>query len=90
MSPETTLLPKIVESICAVLNSDASEVKPESRLISDLGAESIDFLDISCELEKLLGREIDFKEVVAFTKQQPGNQGSNLSVNDILKYCQAQ
>ncbi|MAJ47924.1 MAG: hypothetical protein CBC35_11760 [Planctomycetes bacterium TMED75] len=34
------------------LGVDADEITPEATLINDLGAESIDFLDISFQLEK--------------------------------------
>ena len=36
------------------LGVDADEITPEATLINDLGAESIDFLDISFQLEKTL------------------------------------
>ncbi|MEZ6244098.1 MAG: acyl carrier protein [Phycisphaerales bacterium] len=37
---------------------DEDEVTPESRLIADLGAESIDILDISFKLEQAFGFKI--------------------------------
>jgi len=46
------VLPKIQEIIADVLVLDEEEVQPNSRLIADLGAESIDFLDLVFQLEK--------------------------------------
>jgi len=40
------------------LGVDADEVTPEASLTDDLGAESIDFLDISFQLEREFGIEI--------------------------------
>ena len=42
------------EAIALALAIDVNEVTPEKRLIPDLGAESIDFLDISFRLEQML------------------------------------
>jgi acyl carrier protein len=44
--------PKVREIVADVLVIDEQEISKESRLISDLGAESIDFLDLVFQLEK--------------------------------------
>ena len=44
--------PKVAEVIADALACDKEKVKPESSLIEDLGAESIDFLDIVFRLER--------------------------------------
>lgn len=44
--------PKVREIIAEVLVIDEDSISTESRLISDLGAESIDFLDLVFQLEK--------------------------------------
>ena len=46
------IYPKVREIIADVLVLDEDEVSLNSRLISDLGAESIDFLDLVFQLEK--------------------------------------
>lgn len=43
---------KVRETLCDALGVDEDEVTPEATLIGDLGAESIDFLDIVFRLEK--------------------------------------
>lgn len=47
-----SVYPKVREIIADVLVIDEEEVSLNSRLISDLGAESIDFLDLVFQLEK--------------------------------------
>lgn len=46
------ILQKVTDIIVDVLVIDESKVQPHSRLIADLGAESIDFLDLVFQLEK--------------------------------------
>jgi acyl carrier protein len=46
------VLDKVRETLVDALGVDDDEVTPEATLIGDLGAESIDFLDISFRLEK--------------------------------------
>jgi acyl carrier protein len=48
----TTTAERVQAIIADALYLDASEVTPESTLMKDLGAESIDFLDIVFRLEK--------------------------------------
>ena len=81
------LFSNVEESIRAVLSTDEGEIKLSSRLVEDLGAESIDFLDISCELEKFIDRELDFKEVMSDLKEKNnGEEVKDLSVQDIVDY----
>jgi acyl carrier protein len=47
-----SIYPKVKEIIADVLVIDEKEVLLTSRLIADLGAESIDFLDLVFQLEK--------------------------------------
>lgn len=46
------IYPKVTKIIADVLVLDESEISLSSRLITDLGAESIDFLDLVFQLEK--------------------------------------
>ena len=55
---------KSVQSVLVdALGVDEDEVKPESTLIGDLGAESIDFLDIVFRLEKAFGIKVPREEL---------------------------
>jgi len=51
MSAEA-VYPKVKEIIADVLVIDEEDVTPNSRLIAELGAESIDFLDLVFQLER--------------------------------------
>lgn len=50
--------PKVREIIADVLVIEEDDVSLDSRLIADLGAESIDFLDLVFQLEKEFGIKI--------------------------------
>lgn len=49
---------KIRDCLVDVLGVDQDEVKAEASLIDDLGAESIDFVDLIFRLEKAFGMKI--------------------------------
>src|SRR5947207_3720200 len=54
ITPEdiASVFPKVADTMADALGCDKEEVKPNSSLIDDLGAESIDFLDIVFRLER--------------------------------------
>ncbi len=58
MPTREEIFAKVSETLVEALNVDADEVKPESTLQGDLGAESIDFLDIVFRLEREFGIKI--------------------------------
>ena len=57
-------LAKVTEVLEDALGVDADEVTPEATLGPDLGAESIDYLDIVFRLEKAFGIKIDQAEMM--------------------------
>ena len=54
---------KVQESLVDALGVDDDEVGAEATLVGDLGAESIDFLDIVFKLEKAFGITIPREEL---------------------------
>jgi acyl carrier protein len=52
---EETVFEEVKKAIAETLNSDKESIRPESSLIRDLGAESLDFLDINYRLEQAFG-----------------------------------
>ena len=54
---------EVQEVLVDALGVDDDEVKPEATLMGDLGAESIDFLDIVFRLEKAFGIKIPREEL---------------------------
>lgn len=57
------LLEKVRECLSGALGIEPEEVKPESSLVRDLGAESIDFIDILFRLEKTFDIKIPSGEL---------------------------
>lgn len=54
---------KVQSALVEALGVDDDEVTPEATIIGDLGAESIDFLDIVFRLEKAFGIKIAKEEL---------------------------
>jgi acyl carrier protein len=52
MPSQDEIYEKVQETLVDALGVDDDEVSPEATLVGDLGAESIDFLDIVFRLEK--------------------------------------
>jgi acyl carrier protein len=58
------VLPKVAETMAEALGCDREQVKLEASLIDDLGAESIDFLDIVFRLERAFKVKIPRGKIV--------------------------
>src|SRR5215471_8709328 len=54
ITPEeiAAVFPKVADIVADALGCEKAEVQPQASLIDDLGAESIDFLDIVFRLER--------------------------------------
>ena len=63
MPTKEEVFDKVKDSLIEALGLDDDEVTPEATMVGDLGAESIDFLDIVFRLEKAFGIEIPRKEL---------------------------
>jgi acyl carrier protein len=58
----------------------------ETMFRADLNAESIDFLDISYEIERLTGVELDFPQVIRFVSEKKGSEIADLSIGDLVGF----
>jgi acyl carrier protein len=58
-----TIEERVVGVLAEALDRPASEITPTSSLVDDLGAESIDFLDIAFRLEDEFGIQIPDEEI---------------------------
>ena len=58
MIMEKELFTKVQQTLAGALGVDESDIKPEASLKRDLGAESIDFIDIVFRLEKAFDLKI--------------------------------
>ena len=63
MPSKEEVLEKVTAALVDALGVDEEEVTPEATMVGDLGAESIDFLDIVFRLEKAFGIEIPRSEL---------------------------
>jgi acyl carrier protein len=63
MPTKEEVLDKVREALVEALGVDDDEVTPEATMVGDLGAESIDFLDIVFRLEKAFDIEIPRSEL---------------------------
>src|SRR5678815_1661068 len=60
----TDVFTRVAGIMADALGCDAGEVKPDASLIDDLGAESIDFLDIVFRLERAFKVKIPRGKIV--------------------------
>jgi acyl carrier protein len=58
MPTQSEIYSKVSATLVEALNVEESDIKPDSTLQGDLGAESIDFLDIVFRLEREFGIKI--------------------------------
>ena len=63
MPTKDEVFAKVRTALTEALGVDDEEVVPEATMVGDLGAESIDFLDIVFRLEKSFGIEIPRSEL---------------------------
>lgn len=86
MISEKELFGKVEEAVRTVLNTEEGEIKKESMFKADLDAESIDYLDISYEIEQRTGMELDFTEALQYITDRKGSDITDISVQDVLDY----
>ncbi len=63
MQTQEEIFSKVQEALVDALGVDDDEVTPDATLVGDLGAESIDFLDIVFRLEKAFDIKIPREEL---------------------------
>ncbi len=63
--PKTEIFEKVRQSLVDTLSVDADEVTEGARLTADLGAESIDILDLTFRLEKAFGVKMSQEELIS-------------------------
>ena len=80
---EEALFEKVRTCIAEALGLDEEEVQYQSRLIGDLGAESLDFLDIAFRLERAFDIRIPRGGIEAASKEGLA-EGESYEVNGIL------
>lgn len=62
---ESDIYRNVQRAVVEALGVEEEEVTPDARLTEDLGAESIDYLDIAFRMEQFLGIRIRPNEMIA-------------------------
>ena len=86
-------LARIVREIVAdVLMTDRDAVSPASALVADLGAESIDFLDLLFRLEDALGRRMPAARWQEFVRERLAGQDLSraITVASVVEFVEHQ
>lgn len=74
--PEQKVLEEVRKAISEGLDINPDTVKPESSLIKDLGAESLDFLDINYRLEQTFGIKMARHSVLEHMEEMFGEESA--------------
>ena len=70
---------KIIQMIAKKLGKKVEDVKPESKLIDDLGADSLDIVELLMELEDSYGITIPDQDAMQLS-----------TIGDIIKFMEKQ
>ncbi len=71
---EDAVYARVVEEFCEALGLDEDEIEPDSTVIDDLGAESLDFLDIAFRLERAFGVKVPRGEIQRSAEATAGEE----------------
>ena len=74
MIDEDAVYARVVEEFCEALGLDEDEVEPDSQVSEDLGAESLDFLDIAFRLERAFGVKVPRGEIQRSAEATAGEE----------------
>jgi acyl carrier protein len=83
---EEEIFAAVEAAIKTVLNPKGHDILPGTKLTGELGAESIDFIDISCELEKQFDVELDFRKLSQERKAKTNGAAVDITVQDIVDH----
>jgi len=72
MSIDQAIYSRVADAFCEALALDEDEVQLDSLVIDDLGAESLDFLDIAFRLERAFGIKIPRGEIQKAAERRSG------------------
>jgi acyl carrier protein len=86
---EAELFEHVKTSIATALGTRPSELTPDTRLFEELGVDSVDLLDVSYEIERLTGCELELAGL--FRAQDGGTPrpGRELTLRHLVELLQA-
>ncbi|MEM9444673.1 MAG: phosphopantetheine-binding protein [Verrucomicrobiota bacterium] len=79
---ESEIIEGVTREVAEALQIPQENVKLESKLGLELGAESIDYLDLTFRLEKVFGLEIPDGELFQSSSRHP----STMSVREVVDF----
>src|SRR5208337_428822 len=74
--PEQRVLSEVTKALSEGIDINPLRIKPESSLINDLGAESLDFLDINYRLEQTFGIKMARRSVLDHMEELFGEESA--------------
>jgi acyl carrier protein len=74
--PEQKVLEEVIKSISEGIDINPAVIKPQNSLIKDLGAESLDFLDINYRLEQTFGIKMARRSVLDHMEELFGEESA--------------
>ena len=80
----------VKDAVVGALGIDEDEVTPEATLLGDLGAESIDLLDILFRIERKVGVKIQASDLAAYVQggipdEEFSDQNDNISARGLAQ-----
>ena len=83
---EDEVFDKVQDVLVEALGVDKDEVSPDAKLKADLGAESIDYLDIAFQLEKAFTIKVEQKEFSQNMQSEGGDEDEDVTVDKVVKF----
>ena len=83
---ENEVFDKVQDVLVEALGVDKDEVSPDAKLKADLGAESIDYLDIAFQLEKAFTIKVEQKEFSQNMQSGGGDEDEDVTVDKVVKF----
>ena len=83
---EQRVFDEVKKAIVETLRVDENQIKPESSLIKDIGAESLDFLDINYRLEQIFGIKMARHFILEHVEEIFGEGSNTLRFNEYKKH----
>lgn len=77
-----------VSAAIKIIRPNSKEVKLDTKIVGDLGFESIDIIDLFFEIQSRTGVEIDLNEIAANIGNFEGRRFEDIKVSDIVDYLQ--
>lgn len=76
---------KALQSICG---KNANQINSETKIMEDLGLESIDFVDFVFELERVSGVQIDITQLSIQLSSKTGRRFREINVGAVAEYLE--